>query len=183
MFFNHPKGRDSIIDVFLSPFYINTIQTSCPWILRYLTTAVVTNKRRKNNLKDLIKIIQQESYEYRDPITEFIESLYVKFDFEGAQRKLKECEEVLSNDFFLVATKMEFIENARYLISETYCRIHLKIDIRLLYIIYIHIYTLCYTLFYVDHTLIIIYSHHICYICSFTHQWFITNIEFRSRRR
>ncbi|CAG8763263.1 33026_t:CDS:1, partial [Racocetra persica] len=60
----------------------------------------------------LIKIIQQESYEYRDPITEFIESLYVKFDFEGAQHKLKECEEVLSNDFFLVATKMEFIENA-----------------------------------------------------------------------
>ncbi|CAG8500416.1 10959_t:CDS:2 [Diversispora eburnea] len=129
VFFNHPKGRDSIIDVFLSPFYVNTIQTSCPWILRYLTTAVVTNKRRKNNLKDLIKIIQQESYEYKDPITEFIESLYVKFDFEGAQHKLKECEEVLSNDFFLVATKMEFIENARYLISETYCRIHLKIDI------------------------------------------------------
>ncbi|CAG8613299.1 eIF3 subunit 6 N terminal domain-containing protein [Gigaspora rosea] len=129
VFFNHPKGRDSIIDVFFNPSYINTIQTSCPWILRYLTTAVVTNKRRKNILKDLIKIIQQESYEYRDPITEFIESLYVKFDFEGAQHKLKECEEVLSNDFFLVATKMEFIENARYLISETYCRIHLKIDI------------------------------------------------------
>nr|CAG8456934.1 35_t:CDS:2 [Entrophospora candida] len=128
VFFNHPKGRDNIIDLFFNPSYINTIQTSCPWILRYLTTAVVTNKRRKNNLKDLVKIIQQESYEYKDPITEFIESLYVNFDFEGAQHKLKECEEVLSNDFFLVATKMEFIENARYLISETYCRIHLKID-------------------------------------------------------
>ena len=91
---------------------------------------MVTNKRRKNILKDLIKIIQQESYEYRDPITEFIESLYIKFDFEGAQKKLKECEEVLRSDFFLVATKNDFIENARYLISETYCRIHLKIDIR-----------------------------------------------------
>ncbi len=130
VFFNHPKGRDNIIDVFFTPSYINTIQTACPWILRYLTTAVVTNKRRKNILKDLVKIIQQESYEYKDPITEFIESLYVKFDFEGAQRKLKECEEVLNNDFFLVATLPEFVENARYLISETYCRIHLKIDIR-----------------------------------------------------
>ncbi|CAG8576297.1 6837_t:CDS:2 [Paraglomus brasilianum] len=129
VFFNHPKGRDDIIDLFLQTQYINTIQTSCPWILRYLTTAVVTNKRRKNILKDLIKIIQQESYEYRDPITEFIESLYIKFDFEGAQKKLKECEEVLRSDFFLVATKNDFIENARYLISETYCRIHLKIDI------------------------------------------------------
>ncbi|CAB4486386.1 eukaryotic translation initiation factor 3, subunit 6 [Rhizophagus irregularis] len=129
VFFNHPKGRDNIIDVFFTPSYINTIQTACPWILRYLTTAVVTNKRKKSILKDLVKIIQQESYEYRDPITEFIESLYVKFDFEGAQHKLKECEKVLSNDFFLVATLPEFVENARYLISETYCRIHLKIDI------------------------------------------------------
>ncbi|CAG8466237.1 10233_t:CDS:2 [Ambispora leptoticha] len=129
VFFNHPKGRDGIIDVFFQPQYINTIQTSCPWILRYLTTAVVTNKRRKNILKDLVKIIQQESYEYRDPITEFIECLYVNFDFEGAQHKLKECEEVLANDFFLVATKLDFIEHARFLISETYCRIHLKIDI------------------------------------------------------
>ncbi|CAG8445989.1 2726_t:CDS:2 [Ambispora gerdemannii] len=93
VFFNHPKGRDGIIDVFFQPQYINTIQTSCPWILRYLTTAVVTNKRRKNILKDLVKIIQQESYEYRDPITEFIECLYVNFDFEGAQHKLKECEQ------------------------------------------------------------------------------------------
>ncbi|KAG9292943.1 hypothetical protein G9A89_016305 [Geosiphon pyriformis] len=129
VFFNHPKGRDGIIDVFFQPQYLNTIQTSCPWILRYLTTAVVTNKRRKNILKDLVKIIQQESYEYQDPITEFVESLYVKFDFEGAQLKLKQCDEVLQNDFFLVATKLDFIEHARYLISETYCRIHLKIDI------------------------------------------------------
>jgi hypothetical protein len=110
--------------------YINTIQTSCPWILRYLTTAVVTNKRRKTYIKELVKIIQQESYEYQDPITQFIEALYVHFDFEGAQQKLKECEEVLSNDFFLVAAREDFMENARQFISETYCRIHQKIDVK-----------------------------------------------------
>lgn len=110
--------------------YINTIQTSCPWILRYLTTAVVTNKRRKTYIKELVKVIQQESYEYKDPITEFIEALYVHFDFEGAQQKLKECEEVLSNDFFLVAAREDFMENARQFISETYCRIHQKIDVK-----------------------------------------------------
>ena len=41
----------------------------CPHILRYLTTAVITNKRRKNVIKDLVKVIQQESYTYKDPIT------------------------------------------------------------------------------------------------------------------
>ncbi|KAG0164914.1 eukaryotic translation initiation factor 3 subunit E [Apophysomyces sp. BC1034] len=130
VFFNHPKGRDGIVDMFLAPQYINTIQTSCPWILRYLATAVVTNKRRKSQMKELVKIIEQESYEHRDPVTEFIEALYVHFDFEGAQKKLKECEEVLSNDFFLVATQEDFMENARQFISETYCRIHQKINIK-----------------------------------------------------
>ncbi len=41
----------------------------------------------------------QESYTYRDPITEFLECLYVNFDFDGAQRKLRECETVSQNIF------------------------------------------------------------------------------------
>ncbi|KAF9583379.1 eukaryotic translation initiation factor 3 subunit E [Lunasporangiospora selenospora] len=129
VFFNHPKGRDAVIDLFFQPQYINTIQTSCPWILRYLTAAVITNRRRKNLLKDLVKIIEQESYQYRDPVTEFVEALYVNFDFDLAKQKLVECEEVLENDFFLVAVQEDFIQNARCFISETYCRIHQKIDI------------------------------------------------------
>ncbi|KAH0617497.1 hypothetical protein JD844_015825 [Phrynosoma platyrhinos] len=96
VFFNHPKGRDNIIDLFLyQPQYLNAIQTMCPHILRYLTTAVITNKdvrKRRQVLKDLVKVIQQESYTYKDPITEFVECLYVNFDFDGAQKKLRECE-------------------------------------------------------------------------------------------
>ena len=45
VFFNHPKGRDLIIELFLySKQYLNAIQTTCPWILRYLSTAVIINK-------------------------------------------------------------------------------------------------------------------------------------------
>ena len=43
-------------------------------------------------LTDLVRVIQQEGYTYRDPITEFLEDLYVNFDFEAAQHKLRECE-------------------------------------------------------------------------------------------
>ncbi|KAJ1560593.1 Eukaryotic translation initiation factor 3 subunit E [Cladochytrium tenue] len=130
VFFNHPKGRDYIVDLLFQPNYINSIETACPWILRYLTAAVITNKRRRTYLKDLVKVIQQESVSYRDPVTEFVESLYARFDFEGAQRKLAECDEVLACDFFLVSTRADFVENARLLIFETYCRIHQCIDIR-----------------------------------------------------
>lgn len=42
-------------------------------------------------------LVLQESYTYKDPITEFVECLYVNFDFDGAQKKLRECESVSMN--------------------------------------------------------------------------------------
>merc|ERR1719415_343849 len=134
VFFNHQKGRDLIIELFLyQKQYLNAIQTTCPWILRYLSTAVIINKNsRRNVMKDLVKVIQEESYTYRDPITSFIEDLYVNFDFKGAQQKLRECRDVLFNDFFLVACLDDFIENSRLMIFETFCRIHQCISISML---------------------------------------------------
>jgi translation initiation factor 3 subunit E len=70
-----------------------------------------------------------EEYQYKDPVTQFLRELYVEFDFEAAQKSLAIAERVTENDFFLVDLKQEFLDNARYLISEAYCRIHQKIDI------------------------------------------------------
>ena len=82
-------------------------------------------------LKDLVKVIQQESYTYKDPITEFVECLYVNFDFDGAQKKLRECKCVLVNDFFSVDYIEGFIENAHFFIFETSCSIHQCISINM----------------------------------------------------
>lgn len=136
--FNHEPARDVLTDLFFSPAYINTIQTACPWILRYLAAAVITNRTRasKNSslyqkqLKDLVRVVRQEEYEYQDPITEFVKALYIDFDFEEAQKKLGEAEEVLRSDFFLVSAADAFVEAARHLISESYCKIHQRIDIK-----------------------------------------------------
>ena len=135
VYFNHPKGRDDLVQLFLgssssppnqSNAYLNTLQTTAPHLLRYLTAAVIINPRKKNErtLRELVKVIQQESYAYRDPITEFLECLYVHFDFDGAQQKLRDCTTVLLNDFFLIGGAEDFMENARLLIFETFCRIH-----------------------------------------------------------
>ncbi|GAD99024.1 eukaryotic translation initiation factor 3 subunit EifCe, putative [Paecilomyces variotii No. 5] len=137
-FFNHEPARDVLTDLFFSPAYINTIQTNCPWILRYLAAAVITNRNRghkntnayQKQLKDLIRVVRQEDYEYADPITDFVKALYVDFDFEEAQKKLGEAEEVLRSDFFLLAAADAFVEAARHLISESYCKIHQRIDIK-----------------------------------------------------
>ena len=93
-------------------FQAHINQTSCPWILRYLAAAVITNRNRpgsKNNfiygnyqkqLKDLVRIVRQEQYEYNDPVTSFVKALYVDFDFEEAQKRLSEADEILRADFF-----------------------------------------------------------------------------------
>ncbi|KAK3072833.1 eukaryotic translation initiation factor 3 subunit E [Teratosphaeriaceae sp. CCFEE 6253] len=140
--FNHEPARETLTEMFFSPAYINTIQVSCPWILRYLVAAVITNRSRPGNktnylygnyqrqLKDLVRIVRQEQYEYNDPVTAFVKALYVDFDFEEAQKRLLEADEILKTDFFLVATAESFMDAARHLISESYCKIHQRIDIK-----------------------------------------------------
>lgn len=147
-FFHHDPARETLVDLFFTPAYINTIQTACPWLLRYLAAAVVSGRNRsggksasnisgggnayQKQLKDLVRVVRQEGYEYSDPVTEFIKALYVDFDFEEAQRMLGLAEEVLRGDFFLASTADAFVEAARHLISESYCKIHQRIDIRYL---------------------------------------------------
>ncbi|KZT00425.1 eukaryotic translation initiation factor 3 subunit 6 [Laetiporus sulphureus 93-53] len=138
VYFNHPQGRTLLLETFLSPTYLNTIQTSCPWVLRYLVSAAVLSRksasgasssRVRNSIREIVKVIQMEEYQYEDPITAFLKELYVEFDFEAAQRELSLAEQVAANDFFLGEFRDEFMDNARYLISEAYCRIHQRIDI------------------------------------------------------
>ncbi|PPR06561.1 hypothetical protein CVT24_001511 [Panaeolus cyanescens] len=145
VYFNHPQGRTTLLDTFLAPTYLNTIQTSCPWILRYITAAAVLSRkaaasptaagsaplspRVRNAIREVTKVIQTEEYQYSDPVTNFLKALYVDFDFEEAQKELGRAVEVVGNDFFLQEYKDEFLDNARYLISEAYCRIHRGVDI------------------------------------------------------
>ncbi|KAF8318397.1 eukaryotic translation initiation factor 3, subunit 6 [Clavulina sp. PMI_390] len=141
VYFQHPEGRTHLLELFLSTAYLNTIQTSCPWILRYLASAAILSRKSlsspsssasralRGSLQTIVKILQTEAYQYEDPITKFLTELYGDFDFEGAQKWLSEAETVLAGDFFLNDFKDEFLENARFIVSEAYIRIHQKIDI------------------------------------------------------
>ncbi|XP_042044313.1 eukaryotic translation initiation factor 3 subunit E-like [Salvia splendens] len=143
IFFNHDNGRTQIIDLFNQDKYLSAIQTNAPHLLRYLATAFIVNKRRRPQFKEFIKVIQPEQYSHDDPITEFLACIYVNYDFDGAQKKMRECEEAILNDPFLgkrieegnfttVPLRDEFLENARLFIFETYCRIHQRIDMGVL---------------------------------------------------
>uniref|UniRef100_A0AC35TKL5 Eukaryotic translation initiation factor 3 subunit E n=1 Tax=Rhabditophanes sp. KR3021 TaxID=114890 RepID=A0AC35TKL5_9BILA len=132
IYFNIPDGRDDIIEIFLyKQAYSNAIQIVAPHLLRYVAVAVVTSKHKQTNaLKELIKLLESYGEHYKDPITEFLTCLYIKHDFNEAQHYLKQCENVLKNDFFLTGYANEFNESARLLVFENFCRIHncVKLD-------------------------------------------------------
>ena len=131
VFFQQAEGgRDALVEMFLKEKYLNCIQTYCPWLLRYLAFAVVTDKRRWRGRQkdDLLKIIKLEEYEYHDPITEFLICLFHESDFDAAQSKMITCDAVLNMDYFLSPLRTEFLEMAKECIFEMKCRIHQKID-------------------------------------------------------
>lgn len=142
VYYNHPGGRDALLDNWLNQNYLNTIQTSSPWLLRYLVAAVVISRkstlrstaagnsaRSREAVRDVVRALGQEQYQYQDPITEFLRKLYGEVDFEGAREEMGKAAAVMEDDFFLEQFKDEFVENARYLVSEAYCKIHHRIDI------------------------------------------------------
>lgn len=135
--FNYDAAREPILDMFFSPAYIHTIQTSCPWILRYLIASVITGRNRARNsssqqkhLKDIVRYVRQEAYEYVDPVTQFIHALFIAHDFEAAREALHLADEVCTSDFFLSSSAEAFVDAARYLICESYCKIFSRMNIR-----------------------------------------------------
>jgi len=129
---NHPNGRQAVADIFFHERYLNAIQANAPHLLRYLAVAVVTSPRLRGRMKELVRIIGVERPNYSDPITRFLEALYTECNFEDAQQMLQECATVLDNDFFLSNSEQDFMKNARLYIFETYCRIHERIDLKML---------------------------------------------------
>ncbi|PWZ02639.1 eukaryotic translation initiation factor 3 subunit E [Testicularia cyperi] len=159
IFFNHPAGREQLVELFLSPVYLNTIQTSCWWLLRYLAAALLLTRRTtrvymvqqpapatlmastsgagmskvspQQATKEIVNIIESETYRIagKDPIVDFLRQLFVEFDFDAAQEQLALAEQVANKDFFLADFADELVEACRVAVSEAYCRIHSKVDI------------------------------------------------------
>jgi len=143
LFFNPNQAPSStyngLLDFLMQDKMINTVQTTCPHILRYITVALVCNIRSRRNLleNDLVNILRLEPS--RDPFTSFVDALYHDFDMEAAHGHLKNCETLFQTDFFLSpphnhaqTVRDHFMENARRLLFELYCKTHQRISLDLL---------------------------------------------------
>jgi len=135
VFFNHKeKGINLLIDLLLSKEiirYRQVIQNGCPWILRYLVAAIFHTKPSEENIKEILKLIAQEEYQYTDPLTRFVQCLYIDNNFDEADKLLVEVEQLLNEDYFLHSLKDTILTNTKTIIYEFYCMVNFRIDISL----------------------------------------------------
>ena len=68
VFANHPKGKDNLVEFFLQDSHVNAMQLNAPWLLRYVCAVVLTNKKRQNYMRQILRIISQEGASYNDPV-------------------------------------------------------------------------------------------------------------------
>ncbi|PPR07720.1 hypothetical protein CVT24_003262 [Panaeolus cyanescens] len=111
VYFNCLQGKTTLLDAFLTPTYLKTIQTSCPLILIYITAPAVLSRKAAASLTAAGSAPLFPGV--RNTVSEVIKALYVDFDFEEGQKEFGRAVEVVGNDFFLQEYKDEFLDNAR----------------------------------------------------------------------
>ncbi|KAL7753328.1 eukaryotic translation initiation factor 3 subunit E [Sorochytrium milnesiophthora] len=130
VFINHERGSDGLIDLFLNTNYVSCIQASAPWLLRYVVAMLITNDRRRNQLREVAKLVSQENYHLDDPVCEFLKALYVDVDFDKAARALQECPAIFKSDYFLADKVDTFLTSARQLFFDICSIVYSSISIK-----------------------------------------------------
>lgn len=77
----------------------------------------------------LTEIIKRGVVKYSDPFTQFIENLYLNFDFESAAENIREIGEVISGDVLLLNLRERIIESCQFLYFKVYCKIYESVKI------------------------------------------------------
>jgi translation initiation factor 3 subunit E len=70
---------------------MNAIETSCPWLLRYMAAASILSGK---NTKDVARYCGQEKYQMQDPLCVVFEGIFANADLDSVAGSLKEVEEV-----------------------------------------------------------------------------------------
>lgn len=131
---NYPKRREQLIEFFMADENLTTMTLTCPWLLRYVIAAVLPQRRKSFYTKALLRLLTPEALALGDPMVTFLHSLLVNFDFEAAQAVIGDCCAAIATDFFLtnMVSPEDFLGAARTFLFDVYCRVHQKIDLRLL---------------------------------------------------
>lgn len=137
VYFTKTRDEDleKYVDLCNDKACFSVIQLLSPHLLRYLTVAAIVNKNLHKNrnysfdLYKLTEIIKRGVVKYSDPFTQFIENLYLNFDFESAADNIREINEVINGDVLLLQLRDRIIESCQFLYFKVYCKIYESVKI------------------------------------------------------
>ncbi|GMM28291.1 hypothetical protein DAMA08_010070 [Martiniozyma asiatica (nom. inval.)] len=111
IYFNSKEaGLSQLVDLFMSSSYLSTVEAACPWILRYISVALLYSGDFKK-LKELLKAIEVESYEYQDPFTNLLATSFTTFKFEQLNEIINEIKVLVKTDYFISKLDSEKLLN------------------------------------------------------------------------
>ncbi|VEU19716.1 DEKNAAC100661 [Brettanomyces naardenensis] len=126
------KNLSTMIDLFLSSSYKSTIQASCPWILRYVIVALLQTQQYKR-LRDVVRAVDVETYEFQDPFTQLLETLFVSFEFDNLSSLVEQISVLIETDFFVSNLDgQQLIQNLQELIFNTVTKVYEGITVEYL---------------------------------------------------
>lgn len=137
VYFTKTKDDDleKYVDLCNDKACFSVIQLLAPHLLRYITVAAIVNKNLHKNrnysfdLYKLTEIVKRGVVKYSDPFTQFIENLYLKFDFESATENIRQINELINEDVLLLPLRERIIEGCQFLYFKVYCKIYESVKI------------------------------------------------------
>lgn len=138
--FQTEQGPEKLIEIMFTSQYMSTLQAACPWMLRYLAVAVITTTGTNSKftlhnrrVKDLVRAISQELYEYADPVVNFIAGVSVRYDdCQKLGEQLRLAIQVIEHDYFIHSYADKFAKAGRKMIFDLYTRSHDQFDASIL---------------------------------------------------
>lgn len=122
---------DQTVELFSQSEYVNAVQNSSFYLMRYFAVAVILNRRRKSLMKELVRHINVDFVAgVKDPILDLIHSLFVDYDLTEINSKLNACIEAVKEDPFLLTHCNDIYENLRIVIFEIICKIYSSISVK-----------------------------------------------------
>jgi len=125
------QDRVSASEFFNSRSYVQTMQNLCPWLLKYYTVSIISAPTKKSyTMREVMGELKVVDSMFGDnAFTNFVLSLYERFDFTAAQTNLKICAEQCKGDFFLKDFHSKFMHRARLLVCDAYCSMNRTVDL------------------------------------------------------
>lgn len=134
--FNSEADYDYLLELFSNESYLSALLICAPHLLRYLTFIVILSKNFKKsskyNLNHIVSTYENNLCTYKDSTIDFINYLYVDFNFEKANEQVENFKNELKFDVFLSGNSAMIIENSHELLFETFCNIYCDVNIEMI---------------------------------------------------